>query len=194
MTRLMSYAMTTPQIQAREKLVTRRDGWPNLKVGEIYWAVKKSMGLKKGETVERLALLQCVGNRRERLYKMIADPEYGKAECILEGFPDMTPAEFVEMYVKAKKGRHAGDEVSRIEFRYVLKAGPSCPEVITVPEKIATCPLCGGKIYLHPEKFHYYEDGTLACIRFGLSCWIDMEYVEINPGNLKMGIMAPCVR
>lgn len=163
----MSYAMTKKQIKDRTKTVTRRDGWENLKVGEIYCAVEKGMGLKKGEKVQRLAVLQCVGNRRERLYKMIEDKEYGSAECILEGFPELSPLEFVQMYTKAKKGRHAGDLVSRIEFRYLL---PTVTK-IDIQNRICFFPNWEPPYSVIPSNFEYMNDGTLACRTFSLfSC------------------------
>ena len=47
MPRNMSFAMTTEQIRARTKTVTRRFGWWFLKAGDQVWAVEKAMGLKK---------------------------------------------------------------------------------------------------------------------------------------------------
>lgn len=176
--RLMSYAMTEPQILGFGKTVTRRDGWKNLKVGEIYWAVRKGMGLKKGEKVQRLALLQCISNRRERLYKMIQDKEYGRTECALEGFPGMDPAEFVEMYVNAKRGRHPGDEISRIEFRYLLTVGPmgSDGPIISIPETVGVCSSCKGQLKARPISYKFNPDGTMVCESYILTCPSEGDY------------------
>jgi hypothetical protein len=54
MPRLMSFAHTTDQIRNRTKTVTRRNGWADLKPGELFWAVEKAMGLKPGEKVKRV--------------------------------------------------------------------------------------------------------------------------------------------
>jgi len=40
------------------------------------------------------------------------------ADCVLEGFPEMTPAEFVAMYCKANKC-NPDKVVTRIEFIYL---------------------------------------------------------------------------
>ena len=44
MPRLMSFSMTTPQVRARTKTVTRRLGWRFLKPGVVLWAVEKAQG------------------------------------------------------------------------------------------------------------------------------------------------------
>lgn len=117
MARNMSFSITTAQIRNRTKTVTRRIGWRTLHVGVPVNAVKKAMGLKKGEKVERLAVIVPVSKRRERLNRMLWDKAYGAREVVLEGFPEMTPAEFVEMFCRAN---HCKPSViiTRIEFRY----------------------------------------------------------------------------
>jgi hypothetical protein len=63
--RLMSFSLTTPQILARTKTVTRRMGWTFLRPGDLVQAIEKGQGLKKGEHVKRLAVLRIVDVRRE---------------------------------------------------------------------------------------------------------------------------------
>lgn len=60
MARNMSFSLTTQQIQNRTKTVTRRKGWAFLRPGDRVWACRKCMGLKPGERIERLALLEVV--------------------------------------------------------------------------------------------------------------------------------------
>ena len=110
--RNMSFSMTKRQVRERTKFVTRRLGWENLKPGERVMAIEKGQGLKKGERVERLCIIECVGKRRESLNAITRE------ECALEGFPDMSPDEFVGMFCKAN-GCTKKTVVSRIEFRYV---------------------------------------------------------------------------
>lgn len=136
MPRNISYALTTPQILAETKDVTRRDGWENLKPGELLWAVDKTMGFKKGEKPARLKLIRVKTLRREPLTAIT--PE----ECVREGFPGMTPAEFIAMYC-AKNKRDPDKPVTRIEFGYMWLE-PSFP--IRVPAKLAVCPICGGRL------------------------------------------------
>ena len=67
----MSFCLTTPQVRAGTKTVTRRIGWWNLKPGELLMAIEKGQGLKKGEHVTRIRPIRVVTVRRERLH-MIA--------------------------------------------------------------------------------------------------------------------------
>jgi hypothetical protein len=115
----ISFQLTTPQIRARTKTVTRRLGWEKLKAGEVLGAVEKGMGLKKGEKVNRLGTIKTVHVRREKLRKMTDDLDYGRAECVREGFPEMSPAEFVAMFCASHKKCTPESEVTRIKFEYV---------------------------------------------------------------------------
>lgn len=112
MPRNMSFALTTDQVRAGTKDVTRRLGWGNLKPGERFWAVVKAMGLKPGEKIQRICLLECVSNTREELRRITAD------DVEREGFPDMTPAEFVSMFCEHMRCTPR-TKVNRIEFKRV---------------------------------------------------------------------------
>jgi hypothetical protein len=123
--RNISFALTTPQILAATKHITRRLGWLTLKPGDLLRPVRKCMGLKKGEKPEVLRGPICVVSiRREPLRAMTDDLNYGQAECKREGFPDMTPAEFVTMFCKSHKGCTPDTEVTRIAFAYTRGATP----------------------------------------------------------------------
>lgn len=113
--RNISFAMTTKQIENRTKTVTRRFGWWGVKPGTMLRAVEKGMGLKKGEKVRELAEICVVCPRPERLGDITQE------DVILEGFPEMTPDQFVEMFCKAHASRKVtGDTVvNRIQFKYV---------------------------------------------------------------------------
>lgn len=112
MPRNMSFFLTTDQIRHRTKSVTRRLGWRNLKPGEQVQAVVKCQGLKKGEHVERLALLEITDVRAERL------DDIDQMDVMLEGFPRLRPHEFVKMF--CRHNRVPPDvQVNRIAFRYV---------------------------------------------------------------------------
>lgn len=116
--RNMSFALTTEQMRARprRKRVTRRIGWTAAKAGDLAQPVVKGMGLRKGEKVERInPPIRFISVRREQIRRMTDDLEYGRAEVIAEGFPDLTPAEFVAML--CSKNRCRPDRfVTRIEF------------------------------------------------------------------------------
>lgn len=49
---------------------------------------------------------------------MTDDLDYGRQEVIKEGYPDMTPHEFVEMYCAHNKCT-PDDEVHRMEYEYL---------------------------------------------------------------------------
>lgn len=112
MPRHMSFALTTEQIRSRTKVETRRLGWAALKPGERFWACPKAQGLKKGQKIERLALLECVSNHAEPLNVITA------LEVQNEGFPVMSPPQFVAMFCKAMRCE-ASQIVNVIRFKYV---------------------------------------------------------------------------
>lgn len=110
--RNMSFMLTTEQFKDRSKTVTRRLGWSFLKPGDRVMGVKKAMGLKKGEAMERLGPIEIVSVSREEL-QVITD-----ADAAREGFPKMTGREFVEMFCEHMQ-THPSVLVNRIEFRYL---------------------------------------------------------------------------
>ena len=115
--RHMSFALTTEQIRNQTKTVTRRVGWEFLKVGDSVQAVEKAQGLKKGEKVTRLCVLDVTGVRRERL------PAITDSDVVREGFPEMNAADFIELFCRVNRCQPDA-VVTRIEFRYVK--APSC--------------------------------------------------------------------
>lgn len=112
--RNMSFSMTERQLLDGTKTVTRRLGWTFLKPGDRLRAVRKSRGLKKGESVHVLGVIEVVSVRRERLGVMMTEP----AACSLEGFHDLSPLEFIRMFCRAMKCQPS-TIVTRIEFRRV---------------------------------------------------------------------------
>ena len=116
MPRNMSFALTTDQRLNRTKTVTRRTGWLFLKPGDKLWAVKKARGLKKGEKVERLALIEIVDVRREQIV------EITREDVAAEGFPGWARHQFTDMYCAANKCDQL-DFCTRIEFRYAESDG-----------------------------------------------------------------------
>lgn len=122
--RNMSFALTTDQVRAGTKTVTRRMGWRTLKPGTLIQPVKKGMGLKPGEKIERLrGPIRVTGVRFEPLRQMLDDLDYGFVECMHEGFGDHPvyswPSEFVTMFCSTHKGCTPDSVVTRIEFEYV---------------------------------------------------------------------------
>lgn len=115
----ISFSLTTRQFEVRAKDVTRRLGWNKLRSGQVLTAIEKGQGLKKGEHVNPLGRIVVKSVRRERLARMVERANsYGSSEVIREGFPEMSPAEFVDMFCK-HNGCSPETEVTRIEFSYL---------------------------------------------------------------------------
>lgn len=112
MPRMMSFALTTQQFKDETKDVTRRQGWRFLKPGDIVIGVKKAMGLKKGEKVQKLGPIQILSTRWEPLHFV------DQNECIREGFPDLTPVQFIDMYCTHNQCE-PDSCCNRIEFEYI---------------------------------------------------------------------------
>ncbi len=117
--RSISFALTTAQFLDGSKTVTRRLGWATLKSGDRLRAVKKAMGLKKGEHPEVLGVIEVVDVRRESL-ACVRDEE-----TAAEGFPGMSGAEFRAMFAH-HMGCAVHTDVTRIEFRKI--EAPPTPE------------------------------------------------------------------
>ncbi|MCJ7698534.1 MAG: hypothetical protein MUO73_09430 [Thermoplasmata archaeon] len=119
MTRNISFSMTKEQFRNRTKTVTRRIGWKHLKPSTVLCGVEKAQGLKKGEKVVKMGLIRVVNVRIEWLYELIDNLEYGKAEVIKEGFPDMTPVQFFGFFIEHNDFDYTEEKVTRIEFEYL---------------------------------------------------------------------------
>lgn len=112
--RNISFALTTQQVRDRTKTVTRRVGWKTLKPGTLLQPVVKGMGLKKGERVEKIGgPIRVVRVGREWMSCF-----HDHAECVREGFPEMTADEFRSFFL-ATHGASEELAVTRIEFEYV---------------------------------------------------------------------------
>lgn len=109
----MSFALTTREILARQKTVTRRNGWRRLAVGAILQPVVKCQGIPKGGHVEKIGgPIRVVAVRREPLNAITP------ADVHREGFPGRSSKWFVAFYLEANGG--APDQiVTRIEFEYL---------------------------------------------------------------------------
>ncbi|MFD6401191.1 hypothetical protein [Nocardia sp. NPDC060249] len=121
MPRLMSVSLTEDQVRARAKFVTRRMGWAYLRPGERVTLCRKVMGRRRGEPLVRIVDVEILDVRREPLDAIAAD------DVRAEGFPDMTPQQFVEFFCATHKGCTPTSEVTRIRWRY-LDTPPHSPE------------------------------------------------------------------
>jgi hypothetical protein len=116
----MSFALTTGAIRQQSKTVTRRTGWLFLKPGDLVQPVRKCMGLKPGEKIEKLGPpIRVVSVRRERLYEITED------DVAREGFSPSSGnkrAWFISMFCLHMKCTDYL-EVTRIEFEYTAAPG-----------------------------------------------------------------------
>jgi len=111
--RNMSFYYTEMAFRAKRKTVTRRvDSWKSLKPGDRIQGVRKGMGLKRGERVEKLGVIEVVSVRDEPLNAIDQD------DVAKEGYPHLTPAAFVKMFCE-NSDCTPEKEVRRIEFIYV---------------------------------------------------------------------------
>lgn len=116
--RNISFSLTERQFMDKSKDVTRRLGWKFLKPGDHLMGCRKCMGLKPGESIFRLGVIEIVSMRQEPLARMTADAAYGLEESRREGFPEMTGGQFVEMFTSHMKATPA-TVITRIEFKHV---------------------------------------------------------------------------
>jgi hypothetical protein len=109
--RNMSFALTTNQIKNRTKTVTRRLGWSFLKPGDRLMAVEKAQGIKKGE-LKRLHPIEVTAVYRQPLCDIT------KESVVKEGFPKMTPDEFIKFFCECMGVKDA-TPVTVIEFKHL---------------------------------------------------------------------------
>ncbi|HUX79060.1 MAG TPA: ASCH domain-containing protein [Alphaproteobacteria bacterium] len=119
--RNMSFMLTKERIKKQQKTVTRRFGWWFLKPGDLIQPVEKCMGLKKGQKVVRIGCpIEIVSCRSEfdcAEHEGIYPYGVAKEECALEGFPELSPDQFVGLLRVLSV--HKGQVCNRIQFKYV---------------------------------------------------------------------------
>lgn len=119
--RNISFALTTLQVRAQSKTVTRRVGWKLLKPGDLLQPIVKGQGIRKGEHVEKIgAPIRVVSVTRERLDRLrYADADVVAAELRAEGVTHSCDdwQDFLRIYFWPQ-GCQPDTEVTRIEFEY----------------------------------------------------------------------------
>ena len=111
--RHISFSHTTEQMRAKTKTVTRRLRWATLKAGETLMAAEKIMGLPKGAKIATIGPIEIISVRTEPLETVLQEGPAGMAR---EGFPGMSPAEYVAFFCKANRCPPSAI-IRRIEFR-----------------------------------------------------------------------------
>lgn len=131
--RNISFSATIEKFRQREKHVTRRLGWQNLKPVDRLMGCEKVRGVKKGELV-RMGTIAVLEVNREPLTDIIRRPfrdlptQIDKSypdyvfvpETVLEGFPQWKtrPNMFVELFCEMNDCE-PDTEITRILFDYV---------------------------------------------------------------------------
>lgn len=114
--RLMAVSLTEQAVRDRTKTVTRRLGWKFAKAGDHIQLCRKVMGRKRPdgsvEPLDRIAVVELTN---------VFPVELGTitpADVAREGFPEMSPFEFVEMFCRQMRCTPE-TIVTRIEWRYL---------------------------------------------------------------------------
>ena len=109
----MSFALTTAQILAQTKTVTRRTGWKTAKAGDVVQPIVKGQGIPKGGKVERIGQpIRFTAVSREVLEDITPQ------DVFREGFPQMTKGAFIKFFKQANGCRRTA-VVTRIQFEYL---------------------------------------------------------------------------
>lgn len=165
--KLISFYATRDQVLNRTKDVTRRLGWRTAQAGQIAMGVLKARGVAVQDR-ECLAMIQIVKVGRERLDTI------NQAEVAREGFPDWTPAQFVEMFCRLN---HCDPTraVTRLEFRYLT---PATGETVWVP-LITRAAGFGPAVvrHEHPGK-RIVEAVRTACRPSSIQRWYDVRQLQ----------------
>jgi hypothetical protein len=109
----MAVSLTEAQVRDRAKTVARPPGRPVLRPGDRITLYREVPGRHPGETLDRVAAVEVVSVRREPLDAITA------ADLTAEGFPRMTPAEYVLHFRATHRGCTPQTEITRIAWRYL---------------------------------------------------------------------------
>lgn len=105
--------LTFQQVIDEIKTETRRLGWWFLKPGDLICLVKKGMGLKKGEKLERLKIVEVISKEYEPLNHIT------KEGVIREGFPGKSVDWFIDFFCKSHKNCTPYTIVNVIKWKYI---------------------------------------------------------------------------
>jgi hypothetical protein len=135
--RNISFTETITQFRARQKHRTRRGNkngptWKNLKPGDVLMGCEKCQGLGKGGKIVRMGPIVILETNIEPLDDIIRRPlrinknimrcypksPFWPSEVTMEGFPDMTEKQFVDMFCELNSCEPE-TEINNILFDYV---------------------------------------------------------------------------
>jgi hypothetical protein len=125
--KVISMSMATNAFIDGTKSVTRRAGWKRARVGQRLRVVEQGQGLRKGERMKTLGYIELTNVRSERLSCLTDNTEYGTQELILEGFPNLTPEQFIGILCEHS---HIGPNtvVKRLEFKRIEVDDSKAPQ------------------------------------------------------------------
>lgn len=147
----MSVALTTQAVRDRIKTQTRRDGWRRLREGDRLALCPKFRGVRRAER-ELITIVDVLSVRREPLQAISA------SDVVAEGFPDWTPAEFVEFFCRTHRGVEPGSEITCIRWAYPRMCRTcGCTEYVACDGPAGPC---GWE--------SMYDDNTGICTACGL--------------------------
>jgi hypothetical protein len=115
--RMISFALTPEQCRARTKTETRRTGWGFARERDKLLGVSKVMGFRKGESITDVAELFGV-IEIERLYREPLN-SITQESVTAEGFPDLTPEQFVERFLAHARNMLPRDLITVVRFRWL---------------------------------------------------------------------------
>ena len=110
-------------------------------------AIEKGQGLKRGEKVQRICTIQILDAHGEPL------EEITPADVVLEGFPEMSVDEFIDMFCRVNRAKKCTLQttVNRIAFPFVDDDAPDWLAVNRTHEECVECakeeadpPVCKG--------------------------------------------------
>jgi hypothetical protein len=130
----ISFTATIPQFRARQKHRTRRGNkngptWKNLKPGDVLMGCEQCQGLGKGGKIVRMGPIVILETNIERVDEIIRRPARHIKPCqimptwwgdetTLEGFPELTPFQFVDMFCEMNDCEPE-TEINNILFDYL---------------------------------------------------------------------------
>jgi hypothetical protein len=132
--RNISFTATKPQFRAHQKHVTRRGNtngptWKNLKPGDVLMGCEQCQGLGKGGKIVKMGAIIILDATPEPINEIIRRPTRALNPCTLtpvwwsdettmEGFPELTPVQFVDMLCDMNDCEPE-TEFNRVLFDYV---------------------------------------------------------------------------
>lgn len=112
--RNISFSLTTEQVRAGTKTSTLRRGWAFAKPGDRYMGCEKCQGIKKGQKIVKIRVIEVVSNTPWTGSMAACTPELVKSE----GFAGMSGEAFW-LFLRDDLRVYKGEVLNRLMFKYV---------------------------------------------------------------------------